>query len=92
MFIILLTACSKKDFTYQPTHGYVPDENTALKVAEALWFPVYGDLIYESTPFVARQQGDTWIVTGTLHTEFGGVPYIEISKVDCRVLKMYHGK
>lgn len=85
-------------FTYaQITHlshdGYVPNKETAIKVAEALWLPVYGDKINNSKPFVAElKDGKTWIVQGTLHSQKGGVPYIEIQKSDCKVLKMYHGK
>ena len=73
--------------------GYVPNKETAIKVAEALWLPVYGDKINNSKPFVAElKDGKVWIVQGTLHAQKGGVPYIEIQKSDCKILKMYHGK
>ena len=73
--------------------GYVPNKETAIKIAEALWLPVYGDKIYNSKPFVADlRDGKVWIVQGTLHAQKGGVPYIEIQKSDSKVLKMYHGK
>jgi len=75
------------------TVDYVPDKETAIKIAEAVWLPLYGDKIYNYKPFVARLiNKKTWIVEGTLHEAKGGVPYIEIQKKDCKVLKVYHGK
>jgi hypothetical protein len=73
-------------------NGYVPDKETAIKIAEAVWKPVYGDKINNSRPFVAELRGRVWVVQGTLHSQKGGVPYIEIQKSDCKILKMYHGK
>jgi hypothetical protein len=73
--------------------GYVPDKETAIKVAESLWLPVFGDKIYLSKPFKAELKDEkTWIVQGTLKSQKGGVPYIEIQKADCKVLTMYHTK
>lgn len=72
---------------------YVPDEETAIKIAEAIWLPIYGDKIYNCKPFKARLvQSKIWIVEGTLHEAKGGVPYIEIQKKDCKILKVSHGK
>lgn len=73
--------------------GYVPNKETALKIAEAIWLPVFGNIIYNSRPFVVElKDGKIWVVQGTLHEQKGGVPYIEIQKSDCKILKMYHGK
>lgn len=74
---------------------FVPDKETAIKIAEAIWFPIYGTKIYDSRPFVAKlKDNKIWIVEGTLKKEYnvGGVPYIEIQKKDCKVLKVTHGK
>jgi len=71
----------------------VPDDKTAVKIAEAIWFPIYGDSINGKRPFVAKLvDKDVWEVTGTLTAKDGGVPYIQIQKCDCRVLKVGHGK
>jgi hypothetical protein len=86
---------SKKDcsvITRQPVEGYVVNEETAIKIAEAVWLPVYGYKIYSEQPFKAQLANDVWTVKGTLKTSLGGVLYIEISKKDCRILEMYHGK
>ncbi|MFZ5942060.1 MAG: YbbC/YhhH family protein [Bacteroidota bacterium] len=79
---------------YTPPKGFVPNQETAIKIAEAIWLPIYGKEIEEKKPFVAHLQGDTlWIVEGTLKGEMiGGVPHIEIMKNDCRVLEVSHGK
>jgi len=73
--------------------GYVPDKETAIKIAEAIWLPIYGEGIYNCKPFVAELRNDSiWVVQGTLTTGKGGVPYIEIQKTDCKILKVIHGK
>lgn len=70
----------------------VPDEKTAIKIAEAIWLPIYGEKINNKKPFVATLKDSIWIVSGTVHTEKGGAPYIEIHKSDCKILKVYHEK
>jgi hypothetical protein len=74
--------------------GYVPDEITAIKIAEAIWLPIYGDIIYKEMPFVAKLKNDSiWIVEGSLDDgKSGGTAYIEIRKDDCKIIKVTHGK
>ena len=75
------------------TTDYVPNKETAIKIAEAIWLPLYGESIYKQRPFIAELKDSTvWIVKGTMHTRKGGVPYIEIQKSDCKILKVKHGK
>lgn len=78
----------------QEVANYVPDAETAIKVAEAIWLPIYGEKIYQKKPFVAKLKDSTiWVVTGTLKEKLlGGVPYIEIQKSDCKIIKVTHGK
>jgi len=72
---------------------YVPDSTTAIKIAEAIWLPIYGEGIYTKKPFLVKlKDGKVWIVEGTLVERKGGVPYIEIQKKDCKILKVSHGK
>lgn len=50
-----------------PVDGRVPNEETAMRIAEAVWLPIYGSLIYGSRPFKARLVDDSiWVVEGTL--------------------------
>lgn len=74
--------------------GYVPDVATAIKIAEAIWLPIYGKGIYDKQPFRASLKNDSiWIVEGSLQPdELGGVPYAEIQKSDCKIIKVIHTK
>jgi len=74
---------------------YVPNAETAIGIAEAIWLPIYGKKIYESKPFVAKlKNSSVWVVWGTLNSQYtaGGTPYIEIQKKDCKILKVTHTK
>lgn len=98
--ILFFTQCNialkeKEDVSkYAAYAGPVNDEETAMKIAEAIWVPIYGKDIYDQKPFVAVLKGDTvWVVEGTLPMEvLGGTAYIEIQKSDGKVLKVTHGK
>lgn len=94
--LILLTAFvgTEQRTERQKNENFVPNAETARKVAEAIWLPIYGKQIYEDTPFVAKlNSSNVWVVEGTLKDGLvGGVPYIEIEKSDCKILKVDHGK
>ena len=76
-----------------PAGGLVPNAETAIKIAEAVWLPIYGDAVLTKKPFVARLVNEVWIVEGTLPAEsLGGVPIAEISKKDGKILRISHGK
>ena len=94
VFLTIITSVHYGNIVQQERIDYVPNKETAIKIAEAIWLPIYGDEIYEKKPFVARlKNANIWIVEGTLDKEeVGGVPYIEIQKKDCKILKVYHGK
>jgi hypothetical protein len=88
---------------YKPASGYVPDSKTAVKIAEAVLTPVYGEKQIESErPFTATLKNGVWTVTGTLRCPDGkggtttscdgGVAELQISKNDARILYMSHGK
>ena len=74
--------------------GYVPDESTAIKVAEAIWLPIYGDLIYEEMPFKASIIKDSvWFVTGTVKSGAdGGVVEAEINCRNGDIIRVTHTK
>lgn len=92
--------------SHKPENGFVPDKKTAIAIAEAIWLPIYGENnLKRKKPFTAKlKDNKVWIVEGTLNvtrkrkdsTEViiikGGVPYIEINKADCKILKVTHGK
>lgn len=74
---------------------YVPNAETAIKIAEAVWLPIYGEKIYESKPFVAKlKDSSVWVVWGTLNPIYtaGGTPHMQIQKKDGKILKVTHTK
>ena len=72
---------------------YVPNSETAIKIAEAVWHPIYGDKINDSKPYTAVLENNVWIVDGTLPEGMkGGTPHIEIQKKDGKILGVSHGK
>jgi hypothetical protein len=83
---------------YKPPQGYVPDEATAIKIAIAVWEPIYGrDKIAAEKPYRATLRDGVWTVEGSLNTQpgelvAGGTALAEISKSDGRILRVTHGK
>jgi len=83
-----------------PAGGYVPDALTAVKIAEAVLVPVYGEQkIASERPFKAKLDGDVWTVDGTLYCADGkigvcpgGTATVKLSKNDARILFMIHYK
>ena len=101
--IILLTLASTLCFAdpqpapdpgYVPPNGLVPDAETAIAVAVAIWNPIYGAKeIQGQRPFKAKLLKDVWYVEGSLPRGVpGGVAEARISKKDGRVLYVFHGK
>lgn len=80
--------------SYMPAGGFVPDAATAIRIAEAVWLPIYGKKVLSEKPYQARPNSKgVWIVEGYLPKDMkGGVAYIEISKRDGRILEVTHGK
>jgi len=74
--------------------GVVPDEATAIKIAVAVWEPIYGvDKIAAEKPFRATFADGVWTVQGSLPKGWvGGVALAEISKADGRIIRLSHGK
>ncbi len=74
--------------------GFVPDKETAKKIAVAIWIPIYGKRIYREEPFIVKYIPILryWIVTGTLPGNiFGGVAEIIIKKSNGKILYVMHG-
>jgi hypothetical protein len=69
---------------------------TAVKIAEAVLIPVYGEKeIISERPFKAVLADNIWRVSGTFHCDaarcFGGVAEVNISKKSGQILRMIHG-
>jgi len=93
IFIFSSFVVSSDNKSFWKKINLVPNEETAIKIAEAVWLPIYDEHIYSHKPFIAKDKKTYWIVKGTLPKGYkGGVPYIEIRKSDCKILKVEHGK
>ena len=80
---------------YVPPNGYVPDEKTAIAVAEAILIPIYGEQdVSQEKPFHAKLDAwNIWTVQGSLpRGRAGGVATIKIQRKDGRVLSVSHGR
>ena len=79
---------------YKPKDGYVPDEKTAIRIAVAVWIPIYGEKQIEGEkPYHAKLDKGIWTVEGSLpEYTLGGVALAEIAKDDGRILRVSHGQ
>jgi hypothetical protein len=76
-------------------NGFVPDANTAIKIAVAVWEPMFGaKTIAQEKPYRAKLLTNTeWRVEGSLpENRRGGVATAFIVRADGRILDVYHTK
>jgi NTF2 fold immunity protein len=86
-----------------PKRNYVPNSETAVAIAEAVFIPIYGKKQIESErPFTVSLKDDVWTVAGTLYCRDGkpqtgtapscdgGVAVVKISKLDARIISLTH--
>ena len=95
--VFALAAAFAGDVPYagvRPKDGFVPDAKTAIKIAVAVWEPIYGAAqIAREKPYHATLRDGVWTVTGSLAAwTLGGVAIAEISKQDGRILLVSHTK
>jgi hypothetical protein len=96
--ILVISGCnysySGGEHNYKPKEGYVPDEKTAIRIAVAVWIPIYGEKqIEKEKPYQAKLDKGVWTVEGSLPEGMaGGVAIAEITKDDGRILRVSHGK
>ena len=82
-----------------PKDGYVPDSDTAIKIAVVVWTRIYGEkTIAAQKPYRAELEDGIWTVQGTLPEDpegglvFGGTAFAMIAKADGRILHVAHGE
>jgi hypothetical protein len=102
IFTAFIIMASDREITFKPKDGYVPNAETAIRIAEAVWIPIYGEQRIEGEkPFRAQLlRGNIWRVEGTLKAPsggtndivVGGVAVAEIAKDDGRIIRVIHGK
>ena len=92
MFSLVVLATEEK---YVPKQGFVPNKIVAIRIAEAVLPPIYGEQILQQRPFKVTLIGDRWFIEGSFNHPkgwTGGVFYIEIKKSNGEILKVYHTK
>ncbi len=99
----------KKEYQYVMEYGdhnvlntkdAVPNKEIAVKIAEALLIPIYGEKVLEQRPFNCLLVDESiWFISGTLAkcspdegVRTGGVAYVILQKKDGKVLKITHDK
>jgi hypothetical protein len=87
-------AASLRQYSYRPPQGFVPDEKTAIRIAEAVLEPIYGEkAIADERPFRASLKDGLWTVEGTLPKGFaGGVAIVQLWQNDGRIEAVVHEK
>jgi hypothetical protein len=78
---------------FRPKDGFVPNEHTAVRIAEAVLIPIYGEKeVRSERPFKAVLANGVWTVRGTLPPNFmGGTAVVRMAKSDGRIFFMIHG-
>jgi NTF2 fold immunity protein len=80
---------------YSPPSGYVPNEETAIAIAVAVWNPIYGkDQISKEKPYSANLADGVWFVSSTPSKgiEKGGNAIAQIRQKNGEILKVIHSK
>jgi hypothetical protein len=94
-----VSAESKHNFV--SSSGFVPDAETAVAIAVAVWKPIYGkEQIEKQVPYHAQLIDGIWIVEGSYPKSIydpnapvpGGAAIAEISKLTGEVLRVSHSK
>ena len=88
-FVIVAVFITSMSFSSQAQkRDYVPDSTTAIKIAEAVWLPIFGKGIYADTPFYAGLQNDSiWHVC----TKLPPPSRISVDSKGDTVYTIYHG-
>jgi len=100
--IVGFTGCKSPDLYeehgggFRPKVGFVPDSETAIRIAIAILIPIYGeDFVNSEKPYTATLNDGVWEVSGSLPGSekgavVGGAAIVKISKKDGRVLYFLH--
>ena len=98
MLLVLPLFVNAKTVSYRPKDGFVPDAQTAVKIAEAVWLPIYGEnAVLAGRPFETKLNEDgTWTVGCVLHVNASGgvsrpVLCAAISKENGSILNVSYG-
>ncbi len=98
LFVCPMAQAQNVPALFERPGGLVPDKDTAVKIAEAVLFPIYSEKdIRDQQPYRIELKDGRWIIKGTLtpsspdNPVVGGTFYIVISQRDARVVEIGHG-
>jgi hypothetical protein len=75
-----------------PKAGVVPDADTAMRIAEAVWTPLYGaETIQSQMPLTAELKFNIWTVTGAAASPGTEALFAVILQADGRILSVGRG-
>ena len=89
-----VVAFAQSKHSFVPEQGLVPTAEVAIRIALAIWEPIYGSSnIERQKPYKAVLRDGVWYVEGSLPPNtIGGVAIAEITQRDAKVLRVSHGK
>jgi hypothetical protein len=91
--LISIAAATAQNISREFPNGLVSDKKTAIAIAEAVLFHVYGEkAIRAQRPYIVKHVRDKWIIDGAPPPPgfAGGSFHIVISQRDGRVLEITH--
>lgn len=88
------SALLSKTKPHLPPEGIIPDEVTAVKVAEVVFPHIFGEEeVAKYLPYHAQLKDGVWEVYGTLKPgSRGGTPQMTIQKKDGKVIDIWHSQ
>ena len=83
-----------QQMSHLPEAGAVPTAEVAIKIAVAVWEPIYGkDRIVRQAPYSAKEIEGYWIVRGYLPpSHYGGTALAIIEKKSGKIIHIIHGQ
>jgi hypothetical protein len=91
--LMSMAVATAQNISREFPNGVVSDQKTAIAVAEAVLFHVYGEkAVREQRPYIVKHVRDKWIIDGAPPPAgmAGGSFHIVISQRDGRVLEITH--
>lgn len=94
LLLAMTAGAPAQEHNVRRPQGYVPDAATAVRIAVAVWTPIYGaERIARQRPYTATLADGRWTVEGSLpRGMLGGTAIAVIAQEDGRVLRISHGR
>jgi hypothetical protein len=97
--VLSIGVCLGNDVhSYHPKDGYVPEQATAMAIAEAVLVAIYGkEQIQRQKPFKIELKDNIWTIEGRAPSGsgalyLGGTALVRISRATGEILQVTHSK